>query len=61
MVICTGFKYSQPFKDDSLSLADRKKNLESWTDKVTKAQSILVVGGNVVGVEMAGELAFNNP
>jgi NADH dehydrogenase FAD-containing subunit len=41
----------------ALTLNDRKKTLNDFNDKITKAKSILVAGAGVVGVELVGELA----
>ena len=40
---------------------DRQRSLESFKQRIEKAGKILVVGGNALGVEMAGELIFHNP
>jgi NADH dehydrogenase FAD-containing subunit len=34
-------------------------SFQSYKDKVAQAKSILIVGGNAVGVELAGELVFS--
>ena len=51
--------YDAPVKQDGvLTLVDRKKGLRAFYDQVQTAKNIAVVGGGIVGVELAGELAF---
>jgi NADH dehydrogenase FAD-containing subunit len=58
LVLCTGFSYEQPIKGEGvLTLAERKKNHDDFYNQVKNANSILVAGGGVVGVELVGELA----
>jgi NADH dehydrogenase FAD-containing subunit len=42
-----------------LSVADRKKGLNALNQQVNQAKNIAVIGGGIVGVETAGELAFH--
>lgn len=59
LVLCTGFSYAAPIKNEnSLSIKDRSKDLDDIHEKVKNAKSILVVGGGIVGCEVAGELAI---
>ena len=58
LVLCTGFSYDQPVKGEgALTLADRKKNHVDFYNKVSSANSILIGGAGIVGVELAGEFA----
>jgi len=58
LVLCTGFSYDQPVKEESsVTLADRRKNHVEFNEKINKAKSILIAGAGVVGVEVAAELA----
>lgn len=59
LLLATGFLYDAPVKQDGVfTLLDRKKGLHAFYDQVQAAKNIAVVGGGVVGVELAGELAF---
>jgi NADH dehydrogenase FAD-containing subunit len=59
LILCTGFSYDQPVKDqNSMTLADRKQSMKDFYDKIAAAKSVLVAGGGVVGVELAGEFAI---
>ena len=39
-------------------MADRKKGLAVLHKEVNDAKNILIVGGGIVGIEVAGEIAF---
>jgi NADH dehydrogenase FAD-containing subunit len=61
LALCTGSTYSSPIKDNQeYTLEERKSGLEIEKEAVKRAQSILVVGGGSVGVEMIGELCDLN-
>jgi len=62
LVIATGFAYSEPIKGaSSVTTETRRAQLQSHTDKVSSAQSILVVGGGAVAIELMGEFACAFP
>jgi NADH dehydrogenase FAD-containing subunit len=56
-VIATGssFKNDMPFKNLS-STDDTKRTLHEWAQRISEAKSIVVAGGGLTGVELAGEL-----
>jgi NADH dehydrogenase FAD-containing subunit len=57
-VICTGFTYDAPIRQDGVYYVnDRKKGMINFYNQVQSAKNIAVVGGGIVGVELAGELA----
>lgn len=59
LLICTGFLYDSPIKTDGIvTIADRKKNLQNFYNQIKSAKNIAVVGGGIVGVELAGEIAI---
>jgi len=63
-VIATGSYYrTLPILKPSapMTLEDRERQFDDELIKVTEAQSILIIGGGTVGVEMAGEIADKFP
>ena len=59
LIISTGSSYNLPFKSSSVSTVSRSEDLLKIYKKIEKAGDILVIGGGVVGVEVAAELAIN--
>jgi NADH dehydrogenase FAD-containing subunit len=60
LVIAAGFTYNSPIKQENVfTVTERKAGLKKFADQVAAAKNILVCGGGIVGVELAGELAFN--
>ncbi|XP_071723890.1 uncharacterized protein [Rutidosis leptorrhynchoides] len=55
-IIATGHRYNLPQSRD-----ERIKLFEEDNDKITAANSILVVGGGPTGVELAAEIAVDYP
>jgi NADH dehydrogenase FAD-containing subunit len=56
--LCTGSVQPYPHKDfESKTREERKAKLQEEVKKARNAKAILVVGGGIVGVEVAGELA----
>jgi len=57
LIICTGSYYNKPIKDYEVNtLIDRKNRHAFDSEDVKKADSVLVVGGGAVGVELAAEI-----
>ncbi len=56
LVICSGSTYSSPIKDQNLVMDLRARNLRNCYDKLCKSKKILIIGGGLVGVELAGEI-----
>lgn len=63
VVICTGHGYSHPVKasQDETSLLVRKHGLAKHAKELTVTKSILVIGGGLVGVELAAEVCSKYP
>jgi len=62
LVIANGYKYSSPFKsDENNSILLRKKEINSYFEKIQNAKKILVVGSGPAGIEQAGEIAHYFP
>jgi NADH dehydrogenase FAD-containing subunit len=63
-IIATGSRYSSlPMvkSTDALSVEDRQEELAAIHQDIQKANHILIIGGGVVGVELAGEIAHAHP
>ncbi len=63
-VIASGSSYSHlPMAKSvtSLSLTDRNAEMAREHDKLAKANKVLIIGGGIVGVELAGEVADAHP
>ncbi len=60
MIIATGFTYNSPIKSEGVySVTQRTENLKKFEEQVNSAKSVLIKGAGIVGVELAGELAFH--
>ena len=57
LVICSGSRYNQPFKQHNVFLTDRSNDLIKAHKRINNAKKILIVGGGLVGVEIAAEIA----
>ncbi|MEK6918947.1 MAG: FAD-dependent oxidoreductase [Nanoarchaeota archaeon] len=55
-IIASGSRYNMPFKGENIFLADRAKDLVDSHKRIHKSKRILVVGGGLVGVEIAAEI-----
>jgi len=56
LIIAAGSSYDAPFKEQRVVVATRAGHLKSYYNALRKARKILIVGGGLVGVEMAGEI-----
>ncbi len=56
LAICSGSTYSSPIKDRDPVMDLRAKNLRSYYDKLCKSKRVLIIGGGLVGIELAGEI-----
>ncbi|MEM3113287.1 MAG: FAD-dependent oxidoreductase [Candidatus Pacearchaeota archaeon] len=57
LVICLGSSYNIPFKEKDIIIATRGKNLKEHYKKLCKAKKITIIGGGIVGVELAAEIS----
>lgn len=63
-IIASGTRYpSMPVakSDNAMDLNSRNNELMDYHQKLKSAKKVMVIGGGVVGVELAGEIAFSMP
>lgn len=64
VVIASGSRYvSLPLakSTSATTLVNRKKELTQYNSQLNSASDVLIIGGGVVGVELAGEIAYAMP
>ncbi len=59
--ICSGSSYHLPFKQANLVRHLRADTLRDAASALRKAKSVLIIGGGLVGVELAAEIAWKYP
>jgi apoptosis-inducing factor 2 len=61
LVIALGSRYNPPIKEQDVIITTRAKTLVEQSHKLHDAESILIIGGGLVGVEMAAEIKTKYP
>ncbi|MBI2572234.1 FAD-dependent oxidoreductase [Candidatus Woesearchaeota archaeon] len=61
LVLAMGSNYSSPIKDQNLIIASRGKKLREYAEHFSKINHIIVIGGGLVGVELAAEIITHFP
>ncbi|HLC81495.1 MAG TPA: FAD-dependent oxidoreductase [Candidatus Nanoarchaeia archaeon] len=61
LVIATGSRYNPPIKAENLILTTRAHELRNYAQQLAKAKSVLIIGGGLVGVELAAEIVEEFP
>lgn len=61
LVLASGSSYGSPIKGGAVVSADRAKTLHKHHAQVKQAQHVLIIGGGIVGVELAAEIAETFP
>ncbi|MBI5804292.1 FAD-dependent oxidoreductase [Candidatus Pacearchaeota archaeon] len=56
LAICSGSSYNAPFKEQRVVTATRAKHLLDCYETLCDADKVLIAGGGLVGVELAGEI-----
>jgi apoptosis-inducing factor 2 len=56
LIISTGSSYSLPIKNQNTIIPNRAKELINNYKKLCKAKNILIIGGGIVGTELAAEI-----
>ncbi len=60
-VIASGSSYHLPIKEPDVLLAVRGRDLRAYSHRLDMAKSVLIVGGGLVGVELAAEIVTHYP
>ena len=61
LVICSGSEYNLPMKSESTVTAARADVLAKYANKLKSSKSVLIIGGGLVGVELAAEIIEKYP
>ncbi len=59
LIICSGSSYNSPFKEENIVIASRSEHLIKYHEDLIKSNKILIIGGGLVGVELAAEISTN--
>src|SRR3989344_3234719 len=61
LVITLGSSYSPPIKEKDLVIVTRINHLRDYYKQLEKSQKIVIIGGGIVGIELAGEIITKYP
>ena len=61
LIICSGSRYNSPIKEEDLAIVSRAAELRRFAQKLQKAHHVLIIGGGIVGVELAAEIVTHYP
>src|SRR3989338_9239654 len=61
LVIATGSSYHSKMKQQNLVIASRAQELHKYAQQLASATKILIIGGGIVGVELAAEIIGKYP
>ncbi|MBI4152404.1 FAD-dependent oxidoreductase [Candidatus Woesearchaeota archaeon] len=61
LVIASGSRYTVPIKEENIVIAARGRDLQQWAHQLEKAKKVLIVGGGIVGTELAAEIVDRFP
>lgn len=57
LVIASGSRYNSPIKEQDIIITMRGQELRNYAQKLENAKQVLIVGGGVVGTELAAEIS----
>ena len=61
LVVCVGSGYNNPFKQNNVLIASHTKDIEKYHKTIDRSKNVVIVGGGLVGVELAAEIAYFYP
>lgn len=61
LVLASGSTYKKPFRQRNVVVAEHGHELRNHHEQLVEAKRVLVVGGGIVGVELAAEIANTYP
>lgn len=61
LFVCSGSRYNTPIKEKNIVLPNRGDALRKAHHQLDEAENVLIVGGGVVGVELAAEIIDSYP
>lgn len=61
LILCSGSTYHTPIKEKNLVITSRAEELREYAEKLKEAQTVLIIGGGLVGVELAAEIVLAYP
>ncbi|MBI2628932.1 FAD-dependent oxidoreductase [Candidatus Pacearchaeota archaeon] len=56
LFICSGSSYNAPFKEKNIVNLTRTRHIRDYYHKLDVAKKIIIIGGGIVGTELAGEI-----
>jgi apoptosis-inducing factor 2 len=56
LVVCSGSDYNNPIKEQDVVIGSRSQHLKHSHEKLKNSNKILIIGGGLVGVELAAEI-----
>ncbi len=59
LAVCSGSSYNPPIKEQNIIMAARSRSLLMANKKLLKSKKILIIGGGLVGIELAAEISTN--
>src|SRR3989338_6321881 len=60
LFICSGSGYANPIKEADVIMSARGFHLASFSEKLENSRKILIIGGGLVGIELAAEICTHS-